>query len=111
LAARGTGALGGGDGRTDLLLLAAGLITVAPLLMFLEATRILRLSTVGLIQYMTPPLQFLLAVAVYREPFTAIHLAAFGCIWLALALYSADAWSSHRRRVGWAATPDPGTPP
>ncbi|HRD49939.1 MAG TPA: EamA family transporter RarD [Candidatus Contendobacter sp.] len=111
LAARGTGALGGGDGRTDLLLLAAGLITVAPLLMFLEATRILRLSTVGLIQYMTPTLQFLLAVAVYREPFTAIHLAAFGCIWLALALYSADAWSSHRRRVGWAATPDPGTPP
>lgn len=111
LAARGTGALGGGDGRTDLLLLAAGLITVAPLLMFLEATRILRLSTVGLIQYMTPTLQFLLAVAVYREPFTATHLAAFGCIWLALALYSADAWSSHRRRVGWAATSDHGAPP
>lgn len=111
LAVRGTGALGAGDGRTDLLLLAAGLITVAPLLMFLEATRLLRLSTVGLIQYLTPTLQFLLAVAVYREPFTAIHLTAFGCIWLALALYSADAWSSHRRRTGWGAAPRHGTPP
>lgn len=100
LAARGDGALGAGDGWTDLLLLAAGPVTVAPLLMFLEATQRLRLSTVGLIQYMTPTLQFLLAVALYRETFTGIHLAAFGCIWLALALYSADAWSSHRRRGG-----------
>ncbi|CDH46821.1 MAG: EamA family transporter RarD [Candidatus Competibacteraceae bacterium] len=111
LAVRGTGAFGTGDVSTDLLLLAVGLITVAPLLMFLEATRLLRLSTVGLIQYLTPTLQFLLAVAVYREPFTAIHLAAFGCIWLALVLYSADAWSSHRRRSGWVTASSHGTPP
>ncbi len=111
LAVRGTGAFGVGDGRTDLLLLATGLITVAPLLLFLEATRLLRLSTVGLIQYMTPTLQFLLAVAVYREPFTSIHLAAFSCIWLALALYSADAWSSHRHRTGWSAAPSHEVPP
>jgi chloramphenicol-sensitive protein RarD len=97
LAGRGAGALGAGDGGIDLLLLAAGPITVAPLLMFLEATQRLRLSTVGLIQYLTPTLQFLLAVVAYREPFTGIHLAAFGCIWLALALYSADAWSIYRR--------------
>lgn len=99
-AVRGTGALGTLDGKTDLLLLVAGLITVAPLLMFLEAGRMLRPSTVGLIQYLTPTLQFLLAIAVYHEAFTGIHLGAFGCIWLALALYSAAAWSSHRRRSG-----------
>jgi len=98
LALRGDGALGMGDGWTDLLLLAAGPITVAPLLMFLEATQRLPLSMVGLIQYLTPTLQFLLAVALYREPFTGVHLAAFGCIWLALALYSADAWSGYRRQ-------------
>ena len=98
-------------GQTDLLLLAAGPVTVAPLLMFLEATRRLRLSTVGLIQYLTPTLQFLLAVALYREPFTAIHLAAFGGIWLALALYSADAWSSYRPRASWATAPRRGVPP
>ncbi|MDQ5909684.1 MAG: EamA family transporter RarD [Pseudomonadota bacterium] len=92
----GGGALGTVDGLTDALLLAAGPITVFPLLMFLLATQRLRLSTVGLIQYLTPTLQFLLAVTVYREPFTVIHLAAFSGIWLALALYSADAWQGHR---------------
>jgi chloramphenicol-sensitive protein RarD len=96
LAAQGGGALGAINGATDALLLAAGPVTVFPLLMFLLATQRLRLSTVGLIQYLTPTLQFLLAVAVYREPFTAIHLIAFGCIWLALALYSRDAWLDHR---------------
>ena len=96
LAAQGGGALGAVNGATDALLLAAGPVTVFPLLMFLQATQRLRLSTVGLIQYLTPTLQFLLAIAVYREPFTVIHLAAFGCIWLALALYSLDAWSGHR---------------
>lgn len=92
------GALGTVNGTTDLLLLAAGPVTVAPLLLFLSATQRLRLSTVGLIQYLTPTLQFLLAVILYREPFTLIHLFAFGCIWLALALYSADAWFSYRPR-------------
>ncbi len=103
LAGRGQGALGMGDGHTDLLLLAAGPITVVPLLLFLQATQRLRLSTVGLIQYLTPTLQFLLAVAVYHEPFTRVHLMAFGCIWLALALYSIDAYSSHRPRGLWIA--------
>jgi len=97
LVAQGGGALGRVDGHTDMLLLGAGLVTVIPLLMFLQATQRLRLSTVGLIQYLTPTLQFLLAVAVYREPFTGIDQTAFGCIWLALALYSVDAWFGHRR--------------
>ena len=115
LATSGAGALGALDRRTDLLLLAAGLVTVAPLLLFLEAGRRLRLSTVGLIQFLTPTLQFLLGVAVYREAFTAMHLAAFGCIWLSLALYSADAYAHHRRgdlRITSAASaPDRGAPP
>ncbi|MBK7541485.1 MAG: EamA family transporter RarD [Candidatus Competibacteraceae bacterium] len=92
LAASGAGAFGARDRTTDVLLLAAGPVTVVPLVLFLEAGRRLRLSTLGLIQYLTPTLQFLLGVIVYREAFTAIHWATFGCIWLALALYSADAY-------------------
>ncbi|MFO1371197.1 MAG: EamA family transporter RarD [Candidatus Competibacteraceae bacterium] len=99
LALSGAGALGMVNRHTDLLLLSAGLVTVVPLLMFLEAGRRLRLSTVGLIQYLTPTLQFLLAVVVYHEPFTSSHLLTFGCIWLALALYSADVYSRHRQRI------------
>ena len=104
LAMAGGGAFGKINLQTDALLLVAGPITVAPLLMFLEAGQRLRLSTVGLIQYLTPTLQFLLAIVVYHEPFTGVHLITFGCIWLALALYSGDAWIGHRR----AANPKPG---
>jgi chloramphenicol-sensitive protein RarD len=74
----------------DVLLIAAGPVTVIPLLLYLEATRRLRLATLGLLQYLTPTLQFLLAVVAYGEPFGQAHALTFACIWLALALYSAD---------------------
>lgn len=76
---------------TDLLLLLAGLVTTLPLLWFTNAVRRLRLATVGFIQYLSPSLQLLTAVLVYKEPFTRTHLVTFSCIWAALALYSADA--------------------
>lgn len=91
----GTGALATADWRISGLLMAAGVVTVVPLVLFLEAGRRLALSTVGLIQYLTPTLQFLLGVFLYREPFSLLHLAAFGCIWLALIIYSANAYFQH----------------
>lgn len=99
LAASGAGAFGARDRTTDLLLLAAGPVTVVPLVLFLEAGRRLPLSTLGLIQYLTPTLQFLLGVWLYREVFSAVHWATFGCIWLALALYSVDAYRLQSRRT------------
>lgn len=77
------------------MLLLAGLITVVPLMLFLEATQRLRLATVGLIQYLTT-LQFILAVVVYREPLTPAQLLTFACIWTALAIYSVDAVAALR---------------
>ena len=62
-------------------------MTAAPLLLFTTAARLLPLNTMGFLQYLAPTLQFLLAVAVYDEPFTTAHGIAFGCIWTALALY------------------------
>jgi chloramphenicol-sensitive protein RarD len=96
LAVQGNGALGGVNYQTDVLLLLAGLITVVPLMLFLEATQRLRLATVGLIQYLTPTLQFILAVVVYREPLTPAQLLTFACIWTALAIYSVDAVAALR---------------
>ena len=75
----------------DVLLLLAGLVTTVPLLWFTNAVRRLRLATVGFLQYLSPSLQLLLAVAVYREPFTRTHLVTFSLIWAALGLYSFDA--------------------
>ena len=73
------------------MLAAAGLFTAAPLLCFTSAARRLRLATLGMFQYIAPSIAFLLAVLVYGEPFTRAHAVTFGCVWLALAVYSSDA--------------------
>ena len=85
--------------RTDLLLMAGGVATTVPLLMFGWAARRLRLSTIGLLQYVAPSMVFLLAVFVYREPLSLPQLAAFALIWAGLALYVADGWRRSRAAV------------
>jgi len=70
------------------LLAGAGVITAAPLLCFTSAARRLPLSTLGFFQYLAPSLSFLIAVAVYREPFGRAQAIAFACVWVALALFS-----------------------
>lgn len=77
----------GSGGEEALLLMAAGVVSTVPLLCFTAAARRLAYSTVGMLQFLAPTLQFLLAVAVYDEPFTTAHGVAFGCIWTALAMY------------------------
>ena len=81
----------------DLLLLAAGIVTSIPLLLFAAATRRLRLSSVGLLQYITPSMHFILAIFLYREPFSNANLISFILIWISLAIYSTDATRSIRQ--------------
>ncbi len=94
-AASGAGAFGSAPGTTALLV-AAGAITALPLVWFTLGVHRLRLSTMGLVQYLAPTGQFLLGVALYREPFTRAHAAAFGLIWGSLALYTWDALARFR---------------
>lgn len=77
------------------LLAGTGLVTALPLLLFARAARILRLSTIGLLMYIVPTGQFVLAVFVFQEPFTPLHLLSFALIWMGLALYG---WRSSRMR-------------
>lgn len=77
-----------GDGSLDALLMLAGPITALPLLLFVAGAQRIRLSTVGLLQYIAPTGHLLLAVLVYKEAFTQAHFATFACIWVALAIYS-----------------------
>ena len=86
-AAIGTGHWGI-DWRITLLFVGAGVITSMPLLWFNNAAKRLRLSTLGFFQYIAPSIQLFLGVFLYHEPFTATHLATFGLIWTALAIYS-----------------------
>jgi chloramphenicol-sensitive protein RarD len=77
-------------GYTDhqaLLLLAAGIVSTTPLLLFTAAAKRLPYSTMGMLQFIAPTLQFLIAVLLYGEPFKTAHAIAFAAIWTALALY------------------------
>jgi chloramphenicol-sensitive protein RarD len=69
------------------LLMLSGIASTAPLLLFTAAARRLRYSTMGMLQFLAPTLQFLIAVAIYSEPFTTANAIAFAAIWSALALY------------------------
>ena len=93
----GSGALGRVDGATHALLLSAGVITTIPLLLFGYGARRIRLSTLGLLQYLAPSVQLVIGVWVYREPFARERALRFGFIWAALALYTADNLLAARR--------------
>jgi chloramphenicol-sensitive protein RarD len=75
---------------TRLLLMAAGPITAIPLLLFASAARRIPLSVLGLLQYVTPTLQFLLGVWMFHEAFSADRLVGFALIWGALALFALE---------------------
>lgn len=92
----GTGTFAAHSRATDLLLLAAGVVTATPLLWFTHAARRLRLTTVGFLQYLAPSLHLLLAVVYFGESFTPVHRTSFACIWTALALFTLDAWRRSR---------------
>ena len=79
------------------LLMFAGPLTALPLLLFASGARRIPLTTLGLLQYIAPTLQFLLGVLLYQEPFGGARIAGFALIWLALALYSIEGlWQSRR---------------
>lgn len=103
LALQGQGQFGQGDRTADLWLLAAGPFTAVPLLLFASAARRVSLATLGLMQYLSPSIQFVLGVFVYQEPFSSSRGIGFLLIWAALALYSAESWRMLRRGQAAAA--------
>ncbi|WP_447315361.1 EamA family transporter RarD [Klebsiella michiganensis] len=81
----------------NLLLMAAGVVTIIPLLCFTGAATRLRLSTLGFFQYIGPTLMFLLAVTFYGEVPGADKMVTFAFIWVALAIFVMDAVYTIRR--------------
>lgn len=82
------------------LLMATGVVTAVPLLLFASGARRIPLSLIGLLQYATPTIQFILGVFLYHEPFSVTKLAGFVLIWLALAVYSSESLWHHRQEQG-----------
>lgn len=86
----------GGTLSDSLLLALSGPLTGTPLILFSYAARRLKLASVGLLQYLNPTLQFLVATLIFREAFSPWHAAAFSLIWTALAIYTTSAWRQDR---------------
>jgi chloramphenicol-sensitive protein RarD len=90
LTGEGTSTFSTGSVWHALLLAASGIVTAVPLLMFAGAANRIPLSTLGLLQYVTPVLQFGLGVILYHEPMPAVRLAGFALVWLALVVFTVD---------------------
>lgn len=82
--------------QTNALLIGCGLITIVPLILFVGGAKSLRFGTLGLIQYVTPTLQFLTGVFIYHEAFTQADAITFGFIWVGLMLYTVDTLRAQR---------------
>ncbi len=108
LAGQGTLTWRGHGTGHDLLLMTAGVVTAVPLLFFAGAARRLPLSTLGLLQYIAPVLQFMTGVLVRHEPMPASRLAGFALVWVALVVLAIDG-VRHRSRPepSVAAAPEP----
>lgn len=79
----------GHSGAVDVwLFLGCGLVTSVPLILYANGAKLLRLSTIGIMQYIAPTLVFFIAVFVFREPFSTARGVAFALIWLALLVYT-----------------------
>lgn len=101
---RGEGTFGAAGLGNAALLVASGLVTVVPLLLFNLGARALSLTTVGMLQYITPTMQLLWALFVTHEPQTWQRWVGFLIIWVAVALYLSDLLRHRRRaRAGRAA--------
>jgi chloramphenicol-sensitive protein RarD len=93
----GTGSFLHDGVRTDLLLIATGVVTSIPLLMFASAARQIPLTMIGVLQYIAPTLQFLIGVFLYHEVFDQTRLIGFSLVWLALIIFWVENYLANRR--------------
>ena len=87
---RGTGALGHLNAGSILLVAASGPITTLPLVLFAAAVQRIRLSVIGILQFIGPTIQFFLGVLVYEEPFSHQQLVGFALVWSAVIVFGLE---------------------
>ena len=92
---------------TDMFLVLSGVMTTVPLLLFTYGAQRIRLTTLGLLQYLVPTTSFSIAVWVYHEPLGMGQLITFGLIWTGLAIFTFDSWRRERIRARLVASTSP----
>lgn len=101
----GSGAFGHINPLTTFLLAFSGIVTAIPLIFFAYGTPKVPLTTIGILQYLAPTIQFLIGVFIYHESFSFHQLIGFSIIWMALILYSIESFSFYRQHVYAAPNP------
>ena len=99
LQSHGTGHFMMGVPRDTGLLLCCGLVTAVPLMIYANGAKLLRLSTIGIMQYIAPTMIFLTAVFVFNEPFGRPQMIAFAMIWTALVIYTVSLVAQARAKA------------
>ena len=89
----GTGAFGHASSLTTFLLMLSGIITAVPLILFASGALLVPLTTIGILQYIAPTIQFLIGVFIYDEPFNTSQLIGFSIVWLALIIFTVEGLS------------------
>ncbi len=95
----GTGAFLHTGTMSDILLAGAGIVTTIPLLMFASSARRIQLSLIGILQYISPTLQFLIGVLVFYETFTFIQFIGYSIVWSALILFGIESLFAYRTQI------------
>lgn len=90
LGAQGEMAFGHTGMTNDLLFIGLGICTTIPLVLFAYAARNMKFSVLGLMQYLNPTLQFIVAVLVFGETFTSAHMVTYGLVWFGLGIFTWD---------------------
>jgi chloramphenicol-sensitive protein RarD len=95
----GSAAFGSGSWSIAALLIGTGVVTAVPLLFFAEGAQRISLIMIGFFQYITPTMQLIIGIVIYREPFHSIQLISFSFIWLGLLVFTLSATLFNRRRM------------
>ncbi len=103
----GRGTFGSGHVATSALLVSLGVVTAVPLLLFGAAASRVPLSTMGLLQYLTPTLQFIIGLLVVHETMSSGRWAGFALVWVALVVFSVDSLRAARSRSALLAAAAP----
>ena len=93
---RGTGVFLHGPWRQDLLLVVGGPVTAVPLLLFAAGAQRVSMTALGVLQYISPTVGLIAGVLLLHEPFGPARAAGFACIWVALAVFTADSLRRYR---------------
>lgn len=95
----GIGIFGHSSALTSILLALSGIVTAIPLILFATGAPLVTLSTIGLLQYVAPTIQFLIGVFLFGEPFSQHQLLGFSIIWLALLIFSVEGYMARRKTI------------